>query len=105
MLVSLSAGVDYFLVKRERDEYGDRSGGVLKPGRKTGRTAPSSTAATPTSEDDEDYENLEKSARLNGEEVRSAMERWRAREMLRAGMSGLAFTMAVVGIWGDGNTR
>jgi autophagy-related protein 33 len=39
---------------------------------------------------------------VNGEVVRARVERWRATEVIRTGVSGLAFAMAVVGIWGDG---
>ena len=39
---------------------------------------------------------------LNGEEVRKAMENWRFTEVVRGGVTGLAFFMGVVGIWGDG---
>lgn len=41
---------------------------------------------------------------FNGEGVREAMESWRVAEMVRGGLSGLAFALAVVGIWGDGTT-
>lgn len=39
----------------------------------------------------------------NGEEVRKSMEQWRVAEWIRTGATGVAFAMAVVGIWGDGN--
>jgi len=39
---------------------------------------------------------------LNGEEIRRGIESWRALQAVRAGISGLGFIMAVVGIWGDG---
>lgn len=39
---------------------------------------------------------------FNGEEVRRSMENWRFTEAVRAGVTGLAFFMGVVGIWGDG---
>ncbi|KAF9737020.1 hypothetical protein PMIN06_011360 [Paraphaeosphaeria minitans] len=39
---------------------------------------------------------------VNGEQVRHAVERMRFTEAVRAGISGVAFAMGVVGIWGDG---
>lgn len=39
---------------------------------------------------------------MNGEQVRNSMEDWRIAEALRAGVTGLAFCMAVIGLWGDG---
>lgn len=39
---------------------------------------------------------------VNGEEVRQAVERMRYTEGVRAGISGVAFAMGVVGVWGDG---
>lgn len=41
-------------------------------------------------------------AEVNGEEVRGAVERFGFAEAVRTGVSGVAFAMAVVGIWGDG---
>ncbi|KAJ9665804.1 hypothetical protein H2201_004112 [Coniosporium apollinis] len=41
-------------------------------------------------------------AEVNGEEVRGAVERFGFAEKVRMGVSGVAFAMAVVGIWGDG---
>jgi hypothetical protein len=39
---------------------------------------------------------------VNGEEVRKSMEQWRLAEWIRTGTTGLAFCMAVLGMWGDG---
>lgn len=39
---------------------------------------------------------------VNGEGVKREVERWRAVQGLRAGVSALGFGMAVLGIWGDG---
>lgn len=39
---------------------------------------------------------------LNGEEVRKSMETWQFAQTVRAIISGLAFSMGVVGLWGDG---
>jgi len=39
---------------------------------------------------------------VNGEVVRKGVERGRMAESVRAGIWGLAFTMGVVGLWGDG---
>ncbi|KAJ9639378.1 hypothetical protein H2199_006411 [Coniosporium tulheliwenetii] len=41
-------------------------------------------------------------AEVNGEEVRGAVERFGFAEKVRTGVSGVAFAMAVVGIWGMG---
>ncbi|KAF1986650.1 hypothetical protein K402DRAFT_393722 [Aulographum hederae CBS 113979] len=38
---------------------------------------------------------------VNGEEVREKVEKMQVREWWRAGVSGLAFAMGVVGVWGD----
>lgn len=38
---------------------------------------------------------------VNGEELRRAMEGFRLVQGVRAGVSGLAFAMGVVGVWGD----
>ncbi|KAF2144070.1 uncharacterized protein K452DRAFT_306702 [Aplosporella prunicola CBS 121167] len=46
--------------------------------------------------------DVEKGEDVNGEMVRSAMEKFTRAESVRAAISGLAFTMGVVGIWGDG---
>ena len=52
--------------------------------------------------EEEDYEDVNGSVRLNGEEVRKGMESFRFRQSIRAGVSGLAFFLSVVGLWGDG---
>ncbi|KAF2107155.1 hypothetical protein BDV96DRAFT_589789 [Lophiotrema nucula] len=39
---------------------------------------------------------------VNGEQVRHAVERMRSTESARAIISGAAFAMGVVGLWGDG---
>ena len=49
----------------------------------------------------EESENAE-TEEYNGEEVRKSMEQWRVAEWIRTGTTGVAFAMAVVGIWGDG---
>ncbi|KAF2803627.1 uncharacterized protein BDZ99DRAFT_427077 [Mytilinidion resinicola] len=46
--------------------------------------------------------NVETPEDLNGEQVRQAVEGMRYTEGMRAAVSGLAFAMGVVGIWGDG---
>jgi len=40
---------------------------------------------------------------INGEVVRKGVERERKVEGVKAGIYGLAFTMGVVGLWGDGS--
>ena len=39
---------------------------------------------------------------VNGELVREVVERRQRTERVKTGLAGLAFTMQVVGIWGDG---
>ena len=39
---------------------------------------------------------------VNGEQVRHAVERMRTVEAATAGVTGLAFAMGLVGLWGDG---
>lgn len=86
-MVAAGAGLDFFLLKRERELREQEHG---KIGRK-----PSSTV------DEEDYEDVNSSVRLNGEEVKKAMESWQFRETVRAGVSGFAFSMGIIGLWGD----
>lgn len=52
--------------------------------------------------EEEDYEDVNGSVRLNGEEVRKSMEGWKLRQAIHGGISGFAFMMGVVGLWGDG---
>jgi len=42
---------------------------------------------------------------MNGEVVRTSMEKWRVAEFVRLGSTGLAFGLAVVGLWGDGSMK
>lgn len=44
----------------------------------------------------------EAQAAVNGEVVRRGVKRGQAVEAARAGIFGLGFLMAVVGVWGDG---
>ncbi|KAK0659513.1 hypothetical protein DIS24_g3975 [Lasiodiplodia hormozganensis] len=46
--------------------------------------------------------DLEKGEDVNGEMVRNGVERFRIAEGARAAINGLAFTLGVIGIWGDG---
>jgi autophagy-related protein 33 len=39
---------------------------------------------------------------VNGEEVRSAMEGFKLSQLVRTGLSAVAFAMSLVGLWGDG---
>jgi autophagy-related protein 33 len=39
---------------------------------------------------------------VNGEQVREAVERKKVTESVKATFAGIAFGMAVVGLWGDG---
>lgn len=60
---------------------------------------------TPTSGSagsDNGYGLHDDATKLNGEEVRRSMEVFGTVEGIRAGITGLAFFMGVVGIWGDG---
>ena len=58
-------------------------------------TPPTTASGGSESGDDE-------AAHVNGEVVRRGVERGRAVEAARAGIFGLGFFMAVVGVWGDG---
>jgi autophagy-related protein 33 len=42
------------------------------------------------------------SAAVNGEEVRAAVETFLKRQIVRTVTTGMAFGMAIVGLWGDG---
>ena len=44
-------------------------------------------------------------ATVNGEEVRASVEVFLKRQIARTVVSGMAFAMAVVGLWGDGARR
>jgi autophagy-related protein 33 len=39
---------------------------------------------------------------VNGEEVRANVEAFLKKQIVRSALSGLAFFLSVVGIWGDG---
>ncbi|KAI9706862.1 MAG: hypothetical protein M1820_004641 [Bogoriella megaspora] len=78
-----SSAVDYFLMKGEKQAK-----------------EKDSAKARISDEDSEDYDREEEDA-VNGEQVRGQVERFRVAEAWRAGVSGLAFLMGVVGIWGD----
>jgi autophagy-related protein 33 len=47
---------------------------------------------------EEGYEDVE----VNGEQIRHSMEGFQQRQAWKAGVSGFAFAMGLVGIWGDG---
>jgi autophagy-related protein 33 len=54
---------------------------------------------------DERRTNLDLEAQgdeVNGEQVREAVERKKFNESVKAVVGGMAFGMAVVGLWGDG---
>ncbi len=52
--------------------------------------------------DDEGLEEWEvEEGSVNGEVLREGMEKWRGMMGWRAGIWGLAWGVAVVGIWGD----
>ena len=88
LVISTGVGLDFFLSKRQRELREKEHGKNIK----------NSTSTV----DEDDYEDVNGSSmRLNGEEVRKAMEGWQFRELIRAGISGLAFFMGIVGIWGD----
>ena len=52
--------------------------------------------------DEEGYEDVNGSVRFNGEEVRKSMENYKFHQAVRASISGFAFLLGVVGMWGDG---
>ncbi|CAK7266663.1 hypothetical protein SEPCBS119000_002144 [Sporothrix epigloea] len=45
------------------------------------------------------------SVAINGEEVRASVETFLKRQITRTVVSGIAFAMAIVGLWGDGARR
>lgn len=75
--------------KEKKAEMGIEESGFVDAGRSVGDLR-------------EESENAE-TEEYNGEEVRKSMEQWRVAEWIRTGTTGVAFAMAVVGIWGDGN--
>jgi hypothetical protein len=61
-------------------------------------------AATPSSSSSRSVDNAEQGKteeEINGEVVRARAERWRLVESVRGGIAGLAFAMAIVGVWGE----
>lgn len=82
------AGADYYLGKREVESRKQR--GLL------------GEAEERPYVEEEDYEDVNGSVRINGEEVKRGMEGWRGRQVVRGAVDGVAFLMAVVGLWGDG---
>ncbi|KAL8945840.1 MAG: hypothetical protein Q9222_007676 [Ikaeria aurantiellina] len=50
----------------------------------------------------EDEEWVAEEGDVNGEVVREGMESWRHKQGFKAGIWGLGWAMAVVGLWGDG---
>lgn len=50
----------------------------------------------------EDEEWVSDEGNVNGEVVREGMNGWRVKQGLKAGVWGLGWAMAVVGLWGDG---
>lgn len=52
--------------------------------------------------EDEEWMATADEGSVNGEVVREGMEGWRAKQAWKAGIWGLGWGMAVVGVWGDG---
>ncbi|KAL9002406.1 MAG: hypothetical protein Q9188_004654 [Gyalolechia gomerana] len=50
----------------------------------------------------EDEEWISEDGNVNGEVVREGMDGWRAKQGIKAGVWGLGWAVAVVGLWGDG---
>ncbi|KAL8679049.1 MAG: hypothetical protein Q9186_004636 [Xanthomendoza sp. 1 TL-2023] len=50
----------------------------------------------------EDEEWVNEEGNVNGEVVREGMEGWRVKQGIKAGIWGVGWFMAVVGMWGDG---
>jgi len=50
--------------------------------------------------DENESEDLEEE--VNGEVIRGQIEGFKTSQMIQAAVSGVAFVMSVVGIWGDG---
>jgi autophagy-related protein 33 len=55
-----------------------------------------------TASDKSDSGDEQEMGGVNGEVVRLGVEKGRTVEAARAGIFGLGFLMAVVGLWGDG---
>lgn len=118
MLASISYGVGYFLDYKYADQmrvHGAGAGrdagfglGMKGNGNGSGEeddyvdaTHSSANIMTPTS-GSEAGEGSEKDAAVNGEQVRMGLERFGFVEGIKRGITGAAFFMGVVGIWGDG---
>jgi autophagy-related protein 33 len=82
LVVIIGSSVDYVLAQRDDARHIKEAG--------------SSKA------DADEYVDINGSMTLNGEGIRKSMEEYRVRKMVQTAISGVAFTMGVVGIWGDG---
>lgn len=81
-MVAIGSSVDYILAQRDDARHT--------------KEARSSKA------DADEYVDINGSMTLNGEGIRKSMEEYRVRKTIQTVISGVAFTMGVVGIWGDG---
>ncbi|EOD46301.1 hypothetical protein GTA08_BOTSDO00546 [Neofusicoccum parvum] len=79
LVAAAGSGVDYALRQHDDDLRDDSSGNGERS-----------------------WVDLEKGDDVNGEMVRNGVEKSRIAEGARAAISGLAFTLGVIGIWGDG---
>ncbi|CAK7266502.1 hypothetical protein SEPCBS57363_002121 [Sporothrix epigloea] len=73
---------------------GSVSGGSVSDSHSDGGAGPEDTDAT-----------ADGTAVINGEEVRASVETFLKRQIVRTAVSGIAFAMAIVGLWGDGARR
>lgn len=92
------AGVDYALAARQEVVEKQRQPRpiVLEADEELGVKSVSSENGYSAGEDEDDEDEG-----VNGEELRRAMEGFRVVQGVRAGVTGLAFAMGVVGVWGD----
>ncbi|KAK8160780.1 hypothetical protein IWX90DRAFT_277977 [Phyllosticta citrichinensis] len=82
-LVAAAGGAVDYALKRQEDALRESAGEANGNGERS-------------------WVDVERGEDFNGETVRAGVDKFRIAEGARAVISGLAFTLGVVGIWGDG---
>ncbi|OJJ48228.1 hypothetical protein ASPZODRAFT_130186 [Penicilliopsis zonata CBS 506.65] len=91
-----SYGVDYWFHR----QLGVK-GWALSLFRDSGRFFLSSKGKQPVAKKEDDLVVVEAEESANGESVQRAMDRERRQQRIRVWLSGTAFVMGIVGLWGD----
>lgn len=88
-------GEAYATVKRRVSRNRTGSEAAINAGQKANRAVREGSWT-------EDEEWISEDGNVNGEVVREGMDGWRVKQGIKAGIWGLGWAMAVVGLWGDG---